>query len=86
MGSKSSTRAGNDPFTILTKWTEGDLKFWNDQKVMDQGHKDYRGPSEDLPMSPKLWKYKVSAYEETVREMVKNERNITVLEGNIKKH
>lgn len=33
-----------------------------------------------------LESYNVEMYEESIREMLKNERNLTVLEGNIKKH
>lgn len=86
MGNRSSTRAGKDPYMVFTNWSHHFLAFWNDQKIQDPKHKDFRPSSDDLDIPPGCWKYNTEAYEESLREMVKNERNLTVLEGNIKKH
>lgn len=56
----ASVNSGRDPYL---KRGAKRVEFWRMPKIQDPTHKDYRPASEDLPLSPLLWKYNVNAYE-----------------------
>lgn len=53
--------------------------FWL-AKTLDRTDPNYREPSEDLPLSPLLWRYNVESYERDLAELRKKERNLCKLQ------
>ena len=59
------------------------VPFWRLPKIQDITHPDYRPASDDLNLHPSLWKFNILAYENSLADIVKAERNLAKLEKGI---
>lgn len=58
-------------------------RFWNVPKQLNPAHKDYRAPSDDLPLLPGEWTYAKEIYNHDLFLMNMSEKNISKLDANL---